>query len=176
MMKMDKRKIIYISVAAIIALAALNIYIFTQPQDNKACYKDLCIYADQEPVKTLENLLETSNHSIIIFEGDVNKTNTTAKIIKSTNKMIYALGTKTKITNKSTYGIGLENGKPVDCGNHSLKYCQNIEPKKNELLLKIKYPNHDENRVNIENRTIEIQAKSGEHLLAVTQFLKNRFF
>ncbi len=178
--KMDK-EILYILIPILIALIALNIYYFTTPSYEEACYKNLCIrsYQEQDPEQHFQELLETSDKSYLVFEGDVERTETTAKITDTVPRISSIMTQKAGLNHERIHGIGMENNEAVKCdgGEKTVEECRGIKPGENEMLLYIEYPEHEgeNNLIEIDNRTITIKTKSPEDLKATGIYLQNRF-
>lgn len=176
---LKNKKVLTIIALLAAALIVTNIYIFMTPKRQETCYVDLCIYSEQDPVQHFEELLQTSEKSYLLIEGDVEMTNETGQISHAAVKMAELLSSKAGL-DENIHSIGYRDGEPVECdgGNKTVEQCQNIEPKENELLLHMKYPDYPDQKVNeviIENRTITIKAKTGQDLTAATEFLKMKF-
>jgi|GEM_PF-4698126 len=177
-----KNKKVLATIAVIaVALIIINIYIFTSPRQGKACYADLCIYSNERnPEEHFEQLLQTSESSYLLMEGDIEITEKTGQVAHAAVKMSQLLTVRSGLDEEDIYSIGHENGEPKKCNGSEkpLEYCQNIEPGENQLLLHMKYPNYEDQEINkviIENRTITIKAKTGQDLTATTEFLKMKF-
>lgn len=180
-MKINKNTAKYTAIGIIIILIAINIYIYTRPQPKyqEACFKDLCFYSQQHPTQHIEELLETSNESHIVFAGDHNKTEDNSVIFKASNTTIDALARRTRVNQENIHDIAYKHGEPIQCGeehdNKTLEYCQTIQPKQNQLLIRLNYPNKQQNNVTIENRTITVNAKNPQSLLGSVKYITDKF-
>ncbi len=184
----EKQKtILYTGITLALILAAINIYIFTQPQSkyNKACYKDLCIHSKQKPTQHLETLIQQNNQTQLIFEQDIDETEGNSLIIKSMSNIAFTL-TNHEINLSQIHQIGYQDGEPKTCAqinatekasikNKTLQQCMNIK-NTDKLLIHLKYPNYEENKVIVENNTITVKAKTPQHLLGTVNYLTDKFF
>ena len=177
------------AVVLVVALVFLNVYVFVlaplSPQRAVACYKDVCVVSPvgTDPVSELKQLVASSNHALIVYESDRERTQRSSYLAAGFTRLGALFGSKQPLF----AGVSFENNAPVECvcsdlsgrqGNatscveNSTSYCLSLAPGAGEFLLKLEYPDFSKNEIVVENRTISVRAKSGEDALAVVIFLE----
>lgn len=179
----SSKRVIYVIGVIVFALIIINVLLLFGVIGDKgvACYMDACIYGERDPVQEYRDLILSSDKIILVAEGDVDPTQTTAFIDASLAQLSKDFGLK----NPMIIGIGLEAGNPVDCicedyngenftrCDSSLQTCLDIQPNESSFMIYIKYPTFEKDEIFIKGRTIEIRGKSGEDVLALVYLLKD---
>jgi|GEM_PF-2763960 len=102
-------------------------------------------------------------------EKQVNKqaninTQLNSTVLNQTNSSVLNQ-TNSSVLNKSKIAF-------VNC-NYTLQQCLNVKPKQGEFMIYLKYPDYSQNKVFFKNNnTVEIQAKTGVDLLAISTIFK----
>jgi len=181
--KKDKNLII-IAVVAILVLIPVNIYLFVAHPSPVYCYQDVCIYGQKDPINEVKALMNSSTKAIIVAEGDMNATQKTGFITEAIVVLAKDFGNK----KEQLIGIEIAAGRAMECicaeftgfnftncPSNSTAYCEGIQPKSNEIMLKIFYPDFDKNQIIVDNRTVKFQAISGPDALAMVNFFEDVF-
>jgi hypothetical protein len=180
--KLMKQKYLLYIAGVVVALALLNLLIFSGALQQKgaACYRDVCLYGEEDPVAELRALDSSSNKTIIYVEGDVERTQTTAFIDTAFAQLAEMYGLKSmqliavgyrNSTALQCYCEEFEDGNFSSC-NNNISYCQAVSPQENELMIMLKYPDYQKNEIFVSDRTIEFHARSGADLYAMVLLFK----
>src|SRR3989338_4979891 len=167
---MNKKTTAVMLIVAGLLIANLLIFggFITKP--STLVYKDAEIIGQNDV--ELEILQALSKPKIVIIaEGDKEASQ---KTLATTNALV---GLVKALPGKQTEILGIEyqNGEVVNCVDNDLEYCLNRVPGEDELLILLKYPNYQHNRILINGNTLEFQAKSGVEVLALTQLFEKAF-
>ena len=179
----NKKIIIILSVVAVVLLL-VNFLIVTNQFHKPTCVKDVCFYGEgsENPYSFMKNL--SSNQKIILKNEDSEKKSQTASYIA---RAMMQLAEAYPAKNYTFISIGLdENKQPVKCYcektlnstsfidcNYSLQQCIDAKPGENEFMINLHYPDSAENKVLFKkSNLVEVQAKTGVDLYAITGLLK----
>jgi hypothetical protein len=165
------------------ALLVFNLLYFTGALNSRkvVCYADACIYGQNDAELEFKQLFNSSEKAILVLEADAEPTQTTAMLDLAFAQLAVEFGSK----EPTIVGIGFSGGKPVKCqceeyknGNYSncpgsgVDYCYSLKPDEKTVMVVIKYPTYAKNEVFISNRTITIQAKSGQSAAGIVYVLR----
>jgi len=180
----DKRLILAI-VLVVIGLIVVNTFLFLNKPSPVYCYKDVCIKGGEDPLAEIGSLINSSTKAIIVIEEDQDASQKNEFLTGA----FVALGKDFGNKKEQIVGIAMKDGAPfrcvcttnfngenfTDCPDNSTSYCEAIVPGQDEIMLKVYYPNFNNNEIIIENRTVKFQTKSGQDALAVVNFFGDFF-
>jgi len=183
--KKKSNKLIFAVVAVILLLALVNLFLFLNKPSPVYCHKDVCITGKEDPLAEINALINTSSKAIIVVEQDQAESQKNEALMG----VFFALGKDFGNKRVQIIGIALENDVPTrcvcttnfnsenftDCADNSASYCESIVPGQDEIMLKVYYPNFNNNEIIIENRTVKFQTKSGYDALGVVNFFGDFF-
>ncbi len=173
-----KQKYILYIAGAIVALAVLNLLIFSGAlnlQKGVSCYKNVCFHGQKDPIAELNALEHNYSKLILYWEGDYNYSKTNVLIATAFAQLaqdhgqkpiqLVAAGMQNKTTVSCTCQERTNNDTFGNCS-QSIKYCQSLQPQGNEFMISLKYPGYSKDEIIISGRTIEFHAKTSGDLYA----------
>jgi hypothetical protein len=183
--KTKDKRLILIILAIVMILALVNIFVFFNKPSPVYCYKDVCIRGEEDPLAEITSLINGSSKAIIVIEEDQEASQKNEFL----TAVFVALGKDFGNKREQIVGIAMKDGAPLRCicttnfngenftacQDNSTSYCESIAPGQGEIMLKVYYPNFNNNEIIIENRTISFQTKSGQDALAVVNFFGDFF-
>ena len=183
--KTKDMKLIFIILAIVIILALVNVLLFLNTPSPVYCYKDVCIRGEEDPLAEITSLINGSSKAIIVIEEDQEASQKNEFL----TAVFVALGKDFGNKREQIVGIAMKDGAPLRCicttnfngenftacQDNSTSYCESIVPGQDEIMLKVYYPNFNNNEIIIENRTVKFQTKSGQDALAVVNFFGDFF-
>lgn len=184
MAKKKDNRLTLLIILAVLALVLVNVYIFTKSPSSAYCYLDLCVIGKSAPLEEIRSLINSSSKAIIVVEADDSDTQKNEFLMGVFMMFGKDFGNK----QQQIIGIAVKDGQPLRCvctsnfnsANftacpNSTDYCKSIQPKQDEILLKVYYPNFAKNEIIVDNRTITFQTKSGIDAFAAVKFFGDFF-